>query len=174
MKLIKHVMAMMVVCLGGAMALGPVQAQVLGAGRSGGAARAQCVAASAQEAGRVLADTNAVRAQRGLPALRINSKLATAAARHACDMARRQQMTHIGSTTRGPGQRVKATGYRQSIVAENIAMGFRTADRVSGAWIASGGHLANILLPQVREFGIGKAVAADGQVFWAAVYAAPR
>lgn len=174
MNLIKYSMMVLGICLGFATTVETAQAQAIGAGRSSGATRAQCVATSAQEASLALAQTNRMRAQRGLAELRINRKLATAAARHACDMARRQQMTHVGSTTRGPGQRVKATGYRQSIVAENIAQGFSTAERVSGAWLSSRGHLTNILLPQAREFGIGKAVAADGQVFWAAVYAAPR
>lgn len=174
MNMIKLFMKAMTLGLGFAMVAEPGHTQAITVGRSGAVARAQCVTTSAQEAAQVLEHTNAIRAQRGLPALRINNKLATAAARHACDMARRQQMTHIGSTTRGPGQRVKATGYRQSIVAENIAMGFRTAERVSGAWVASSSHLTNILLPQTREFGIGKAVDADGQVFWAAVYAAQR
>ena len=35
-------------------------------------------------------------------------RLAEAAARHACDMAQRGRMTHIGSATPGPAPRVKA------------------------------------------------------------------
>lgn len=60
-------------------------------------------------------------------------------------------------------------------MAENIGMGFKSAEQVQAAWIASSSHLSNIMLPQVQEFGIGKAIGADGRtVFWAAVYAARR
>ena len=132
-----------------------------------------CMATSANENAFGAAETNAVRKARGLGHLRPSKKLADAAARHACDMARRNEMTHRGSTTKGPSQRVRAAGYKTRIVAENIGKGFPQADGVLDAWVRSTGHLENILLPQVRDFGIGKAVAADGQTgYWAAVYAA--
>ncbi|WP_233253563.1 CAP domain-containing protein [Paracoccus binzhouensis] len=119
--------------------------------------------------------TNATRRARGLPALKPNADLAAAAARHACDMARRGVMSHRGSNTRGPMQRLKKAGYRPSIAAENIAAGPFTQERVLREWVRSSGHLANILIPQVRHYGIGKAVGADGRtVYWAAVYSAPR
>lgn len=121
------------------------------------------------------ASTNAVRSQAGLPPLRANSLLAQAAARHACDMAKRGQMTHKGSTTTGPSQRVKALGYSPRITAENIAAGPFDRKGVLSKWSGSKGHLDNIMLPQVNEFGIGHAVGADGKTqYWAAVYAAEK
>lgn len=132
-----------------------------------------CMATTANENAFGAAETNAVRKANGLGHLRPSKKLADAAARHACDMARRNEMTHRGSTTKGPSQRVRAVGYKNRIVAENIGKGFSQADGVLDAWVRSSGHLQNILLPQVRDFGIGKAIAADGlTVYWAAVYAA--
>lgn len=72
-------------------------------------------------------------------------------------------------------QRLKQEGYRPSIAAENIAAGPWGQDRVLVEWSRSSGHLANILIPQVRHYGIGKALGADGKtVYWAAVYSAPR
>lgn len=119
--------------------------------------------------------SNQIRAQQGLSRLTPNAQLAKAAAQHACDMAQRSKMTHVGSKMARPSQRVRAAGYRQRIVAENIGMGFDSTEQVTQAWRASQSHLTNILLPQVQEFGIGRAVAADGRtVFWAAVYAAKR
>ncbi|WP_312524840.1 CAP domain-containing protein [Paracoccus sp. (in: a-proteobacteria)] len=134
-----------------------------------------CLMTSAAENANGAAETNAVRRSKGLSQLRPDKRLAEAAARHACDMAQRDQMTHKGSRSKGPSQRVRAAGYKMQIVAENIGKGFSEPEQVMSAWVASSGHLQNILLPQVRDFGIGKAVAADGRtVYWAAVYAAGK
>lgn len=92
-------------------------------------------------------------------------------------MARRGVMEHAGSGTSGPGQRVNALGYRYSIAAENIAAGTAGLFDLEGVvrqWAASPGHAANILLPGIREFGVGRAYSADGRLSYAAaVYAAP-
>ncbi|WP_228461607.1 CAP domain-containing protein [Paracoccus liaowanqingii] len=118
--------------------------------------------------------TNTIRARSGLPSVAPNDTLSQAAARHACDMAERGRMTHVGSQSRGPAQRVKALGYRPQVTAENIAAGPFDLDNVLAAWNASSGHTANMLIPQLREFGIGQAVGSDGRTrYWAAVYAAP-
>lgn len=119
--------------------------------------------------------TNALRQKAGLPRVSPNPLLSRVAARHACDMARRGLMTHKGSGTPGPGARVKANGYMPMLTAENIAAGPYSLGRVLAEWNASQGHRDNILIPQVRDYGIGSALAADGKTrFWAAVYAAPR
>ncbi|WP_084648110.1 CAP domain-containing protein [Paracoccus sp. J39] len=119
--------------------------------------------------------TNATRQARGLPPLRSNRDLAAAAARHACDMAKRGVMSHRDSKSSGPMQRLKSQGYKPRVAAENIAAGPWGQERVLQEWARSRGHLANILIPQARHYGIGKAVGADGKtVFWAAVYSAPR
>lgn len=136
---------------------------------------AQCTQTSSAENVAIAAVANEQRAVRGLAPVKPNGKLARAAALHACDMARRGLMAHHGSTTKGPAPRVKAQGYRPMVTAENIAAGPFGLSQVLGIWNQSPGHLSNILIPDVREVGIGRAVAADGKtVFWAAVYAAPR
>lgn len=119
--------------------------------------------------------TNATRKARGLKPLRARSDLALAAARHACDMAKRSVISHRGVNSRGPMQRLKKIGYKPGIAAENIAAGPWGQDRVLTEWVRSKGHLDNILIPQIRDYGIGKAIGADGRtVFWAAVYSAPK
>jgi uncharacterized protein YkwD len=134
-----------------------------------------CYQTTASENKAAVAATNATRRARGLVPLRANAELAVVAARHACDMARRGVMSHTGSRTRGPMQRLKNEGYRPRIAAENIAAGPFTQQRVLQEWTRSSGHLANILIPQIRHYGIGRAVGADGKtVFWTAVYSAPR
>ncbi|WP_294928654.1 CAP domain-containing protein [uncultured Paracoccus sp.] len=157
-----------------------VQAQSLGGAATNinrpsvtGAVR--CFQTTRAENAQGAAHTSQIRARQGLAGVAPNPRLAEAAAMQACDMARQNQMTHAGLKHARPSQRLRAVGYRQSIVAENIGMGFKSAEQVQAAWIASSSHLSNIMLPQVQEFGIGKAIGADGRtVFWAAVYAARR
>jgi len=136
--------------------------------------RAECSGPNAQEIALGVSATNSARAQAGLSPVRANARLARAAAQQACDMAQRGLMTHAGSHSSGPAQRVKALGYAPRITAENIAAGPYDIHRVLQEWNGSGGHLANILIPQVRDFGIGHAIGPDGRThFWSAVYAAP-
>lgn len=139
------------------------------------AGKATCLATSSSQNSHGAAATNAMRRNAGLPPVQPNAVLARVAAQHACDMAQRGRMTHTGSRTKGPGPRVKAAGYAPMVTAENIAAGPFSQDRVLAEWNASGGHLANMLIPQVRDYGIGQAIGPDGKTrFWAAVYAAPR
>ncbi|WP_265502129.1 CAP domain-containing protein [Paracoccus beibuensis] len=136
---------------------------------------ATCAATSASENAAGAAATNSARSRASLPPVTARPVLAKVAAAHACDMAKRGRMTHIGSTTSGPAARVRAAGYAPSVTAENIAAGPYTLPRVLQEWNSSQGHLSNIMLPQVRDYGIGRAIGADGRtVYWAAVYAAPR
>ncbi|MFN3277979.1 MAG: CAP domain-containing protein [Paracoccus hibiscisoli] len=137
--------------------------------------QATCLATAAAHNAAGAQATNRARARAGLPPVQPDPQLARVAAQHACDMALRGRMTHLGSTTTGPSMRLKQTGYQPSIAAENIAAGPFSLNRVLSEWTASPGHLDNILLPQVRDFGVGQALAEDGRtVYWAAVYAAPR
>ncbi|RJE85069.1 CAP domain-containing protein [Paracoccus onubensis] len=136
---------------------------------------ARCVVTS-ETSNRVGAEaTNIARARAGLPGVRPNAVLARAAAEHACDMAKRGRMTHNGSSSSGPGARVKALGYRPMLTAENIAAGPFDLNRALHEWNSSSKHLDNVLIPQMRDFGIGHAIGSDGKThFWAAVYSAPR
>ena len=150
-------------------AVDPYAVQVMAPGE------ANCFATTAEDGQAVAAATNQMRARRGLQPVRPNATLSRAAAAHACDMARRGRMTHIGSTTTGPAQRVKALGYRPMVTAENIAAGPFTRTRGLHEWNLSQGHLENLTIPQMREVGIGRAIGPDGKTtFWAAVYSAPR
>lgn len=115
--------------------------------------------------------TNNVRSRVGFASVEPNDILAEVAARHACDMARRGRMTHVGSKASGPGARVKALGYKPALTAENIAAGPFDLQRVLHEWNQSPGHLENILIPNIRDYGIGQALGADGKTrFWVAVY----
>lgn len=165
----------LLLCFGGIFALTtlPAVAQNIRAPANGG--RVICLETSNQENSAAAAATSQLRRSEGLGKIRPSERLAEAAAKHACDMARRNEMTHQGSKLRKPSQRVRAEGYRTRMVAENIGKGFSRVEHVLEAWNRSQGHRDNIMLPEVRDFGIGKAVAADGMtVYWAAVYATSR
>ncbi|TJZ93354.1 CAP domain-containing protein [Paracoccus gahaiensis] len=136
---------------------------------------ASCPSTSPAQNAAGAAATNAPRRAAGLAPVVPDPLLARVAAAHACDMARRGRMTHLGSTTTGPAMRVKEAGYRPALSAENIAAGPFSLTRVLAEWTASPGHRANILLPQIRDYGLGQALGPDGRnTYWVAVYAAPQ
>jgi uncharacterized protein YkwD len=98
--------------------------------------------------------TNAQRAQHGCSALRIDSHLRTAARAHSKDMRVRHYFEHNSLDGRTPWDRIKAAGYSQP-GAENIAMGYATAQAVVSGWMNSPGHRANILNCSLKAVGIG-------------------
>ncbi|RMC33947.1 CAP domain-containing protein [Paracoccus alkanivorans] len=139
------------------------------------AGEARCISTTTAQQEFGVRATNDARSRAGLPPVRANATLARAAAEQACDMARQGRMTHAGSSASRPGQRVKALGYRPRITAENIAAGPYNLEQVLSVWSSSSGHLRNISIPQIRDFGIGQAIGPDGRTrYWAAVYGAPR
>ena len=98
--------------------------------------------------------TNTQRAQHGCSALRIDSHLRTAARAHSKDMRVRHYFEHNSLDGRTPWDRIKAAGYSQP-GAENIAMGYATAQAVVDGWMNSPGHRANILNCSLKAVGIG-------------------
>lgn len=134
-----------------------------------------CGRLGASEVEQALVSTNNVRARRGLAALSTDSRLQRAAEEHACDMARRGVMTHVGTKTAGPGMRVKALGYRPAVTSENIAAGRMDLPKTLHEWTSSPNHQSNMIIPGLRHMGIGHAIGSDGKTaFWAAIYAQPR
>lgn len=118
----------------------------------------------------VLCLLNAERTQRGLPRLKSNGRLASAADKHSKDMVRRDFFSHDSPGGTSPSARVKQTGYlsgaRGWSVAENIAWGtghYATPRETVESWMKSAGHRANILHRSFEEIGIGVALGAPGQ-----------
>jgi uncharacterized protein YkwD len=152
--------------------------------KSGSLARWRTVAAPAaapapsQNAGdlspdeaRVLELANAQRAANGLPALAHDHRLSVAAQRQADDNARTGTLSHSGSDGSTVGSRVSDAGYPWAMVAENAAMGQRTADEAVTGWMNSPCHRANMLNGRVVHAGVGMATAASGAPVWFMVYA---
>ncbi|WP_026310998.1 CAP domain-containing protein [Parafrankia elaeagni] len=122
----------------------------------------------------VLELTNAERARFGLAPLSAEPRLAAAAARHSADMAARGFFAHETPEGVGVAGRVVSCGYVYAVVAENIAAGQRTAREVVAGWMDSPGHRANILRPEVRQLGVGRAEGGEYGVYWTQVFGTPR
>ena len=92
----------------------------------------------------------------GRPPLKSSAQLETSAEGHSSDMALANFFMHCNPDTGSTASsRIAATGYPASSAAENIAAGFLTPTDVMAAWMASGGHQANILSTSYREIGVG-------------------
>ena len=96
-----------------------------------------------------LADTlNSFRKAHGLPTLHRSGNLQAMAQRHATNMAARRSMDHDGFySERGP------RGAR----AENVAYGCATENCAMRMWENSSGHRANMLLRDVKSYGLASA-----------------
>jgi uncharacterized protein YkwD len=107
-----------------------------------------------------LADTvNSFRRAHGLPALHRSGALQAMAARHAQSMAARRSMDHDGFySQRGPA------GAR----AENVAFGCATESCAIQMWERSSGHRANMLLKDVKGYGLASATG-GGSRYWCLV-----
>jgi uncharacterized protein YkwD len=98
--------------------------------------------------------TNAQRAAHGCSALRVDTRLRTAARLHSADMRARGYFDHNTPDGTDPWERIKAAGYTTP-GAENIAKGYATAEAVVKGWMNSPGHRANILNCSLKAVGIG-------------------
>jgi uncharacterized protein YkwD len=106
----------------------------------------------------------------------LSATLATVALGHAADMAEHDYFEHEDLTGRSPAQRVRAGGYEDKLVGENIAYGPNSIDEVVQGWLDSPDHCENIMDPRFTEMGIAYA---PGQVsrrglYWVQLLAAPR
>jgi uncharacterized protein YkwD len=95
----------------------------------------------------VLNVVNDYRSQQGLPLLQLDESLETLADDHSRSMAQRHRLTHAGFDERFDRA-------NRSLCVENLAVNYRRAETLLGAWQASPAHLANLLEPRVRWVGI--------------------
>ena len=100
--------------------------------------------------------------------------LARTARVHAEDMAGHGFVSHQGSDSSDPSQRLDRVGYLWIGVGENIAAGQETPEEVVPGWIRSQAHLANILSPDAVSAGVAMARSRGGEygTYWVMVYAA--
>lgn len=103
---------------------------------------------------RALADLNAYRISKNLPALTYDERLNRASEVHARDLASAGIISHTGTDGSGHGDRVQRQGYYFSIAGENVATGQMNWDDVFDAWKKSPGHNENLLRDDVSQFGL--------------------
>jgi len=97
----------------------------------------------------IVAATNAERRRHGLSPLLVDPLLVRSARAHTAWMTRSQSLQHT-----------------MAAVAENIAVGQRTASEVLRDWMGSPGHRANILSGAHRRLGVAAYTAPGGAVYW--------
>jgi uncharacterized protein YkwD len=110
------------------------------------------------------------------PPVALSGTLADVALGHAADMAEHNYFEHEDLAGHTPADRVRAVGYREKLVGENIAYGPTSADEVVQGWLASPGHCENIMDPRFAEMGVAYApgkVTKHG-LYWVQLLAAPR
>ena len=103
----------------------------------------------------MLTEVNRIRSANGLGSLTLSAELDDAAQTHAADMAARGRLSHAGSDGSGADDRVLRAGYRYREYAENIAQGQTNVAEAVESWMGSPGHRANMLLPDMRDLGVG-------------------
>lgn len=118
---------------------------------------------------------NAYRKKYGLKPLKLNAELTEAAKAHSSDLAKWDRISHYGSDGSNPWDRVKRTGYKARVTAENVGTGQVNFNEVMKGWEESPGHNKNLLTPDATSMGI--ALVQDPHTefksFWTLVIAAP-
>lgn len=110
------------------------------------------------------------------PPVRLSGTLAGVAFGHAVDMAEHNYFEHEDRAGHSPADRVRAVGYKEKLVGENIAYGPKSADEVVQGWLDSPGHCENIMDPRFAEMGIAYAPghASKHGLYWVQLFADPR
>ena len=122
-----------------------------------------------------IAVINELRHAKGLPALTISAELTRAAHLQATTIARLGKLAHVGPNGSTPLDRVRRTGYRPRMAAENIAAGQATVGDAIASWRGSDMHLRNLLLPDATQLGIARVddPTTNLRTIWTLVLAAP-
>lgn len=110
------------------------------------------------------------------PPVTLSGTLAEVALGHAADMAQHDYFEHEDRSGHTPADRVRAVGYREKLVGENIAYGPKSADEVVQGWLDSPGHCENIMDSRFAEMGIAYAAGQSSKrgLYWVQLLAAPR
>lgn len=104
----------------------------------------------AVEVQKAVADTNRLRAQKGLPALKYDERLSAYAQRRA------EEITRLFKHDRLTGQSFDSGMTGNGVAGENIAAGTATSEQtVLGQWKNSSGHYANMVDRKYTKIGMG-------------------
>ena len=98
---------------------------------------------------------NEFRKTHGLTALRSDARLTALARAHAEDMARRGALDHAGFEL------------RRGVRAENVSYGCKDTPCAIRQWAGSAGHRKNMMLREIRTYGLAYADSRNGRRYWA-------
>jgi len=117
---------------------------------------------------------NQRRAEKKLPPLKWNNKVAKLAREHSENMARYSFFSHVGLNGRLIDERAIDFGLDDwRSIGENIAYNKGFSNPVDFAverWMISDGHRRNLLHSRWKETGIGVAVTSEGMYFFTQVF----
>lgn len=97
---------------------------------------------------------NQYRAEHGLKPVKLNTELTAAAKLHSKDLAKWDRISHYGSDGSNPWDRVKRSGFKARLAAENVGTGQIDFGEVMKGWKDSPGHNKNLLLADADYMGI--------------------
>jgi uncharacterized protein YkwD len=110
---------------------------------------------------------NDYRAKNGVGRLALSSTLGAAAEHHSKDMARYNYFSHTLRGSVGWDSNIRRHEYKASgTMAENIAAGNSSAEETFRQWRNSPGHNKNMLNPNFRAIGIGRASKRSSKYRW--------
>ncbi len=118
---------------------------------------------------------NGYRKEKGLKPVKLNPELTEAAKGHSRDLSKWDRISHYGSDGSNPWDRVKRSGYKARLAAENVGTGQIDFTEVMKGWKESPGHNKNLLLGDAEHMGI--ALVQDPKTefksFWTLVLGSP-
>ena len=110
----------------------------------------------------ILKLVNEARAAEGLSPLKIKKSLSSSA------KVRAKEITEKLSHDRPNGKSWSTVD--SDARAENLAMGYASAKDVVRAWMNSSGHRRNIMNPNYKTIGIGRAKGSNGAYYWVQLF----
>lgn len=118
---------------------------------------------------RMLDSVNALRESAGRPPLELDSRLTSAAATHARDMAIQNRPWHFGSDGSSPVDRVRRAGYEGELIGEVISETYETELETLAAWMDEPNTRQVILDPDARKMGFAWLQEGSGKIWWTMV-----
>lgn len=118
---------------------------------------------------RMLDGVNALRSARGVPALRLDSRLNAAAFAHARDMSVQGRAWPFGSDGSSPYDRIARAGYPGRLGTELVSQTYETELDTLAAWVQDPAQREALLDPAVTDLGFGFYQEPKGLIWWALV-----
>lgn len=110
--------------------------------------------ASQIPASEIIRLTNIERQNRGLPVLKSDPELSSAAAKKAADMFAKNYWAHVSPSGTQPWFFITQSGYDYRYAGENLARDFSDPQSVVQAWLNSPSHRDNLLNSRYSDIGV--------------------